>query len=227
MTTRERIELLQENRIEAHVTAAVLGLDVEDVVATLSDPEHTPTDPSGGGLEGVTRSGGIPDDEEGADGDWALGSDGTIYAKQNGKWRSLYRLKMSSPNELHLATEEFLLSGAPHIKDSGAENDEPKPEPKFYMTDGDGTYRFSVDPSAGAAMAAWDGEGNAGQNVSWQITSSGYEVTTQRAAPSDADIQPGQVFSYFDATDGAAFYVRKGRTMDGTLVETRSALAEV
>lgn len=49
MDTRERIAVLQENRVEGHVIAAILNLDPADVAETLSDPTFTPPNPAGGG----------------------------------------------------------------------------------------------------------------------------------------------------------------------------------
>lgn len=45
MTTRDRINLLQQNRIEEHVIAAILGMSEADVSHTLRDPTFTPPDP--------------------------------------------------------------------------------------------------------------------------------------------------------------------------------------
>lgn len=90
------------------------------------------------------------------------------------------------------------------------------------------TYLFTIEIEGG--ITVWDGgggnkEGGATDNRTWWVTHDGYEAAQQRPAPNDADILPGQAFSYFDATDGSAHFVRRGRTLDGTLVQVSSAMA--
>lgn len=60
--------------------------------------------------------------------------------------------------------------------------------------------------------------------ITWGVSPDGYEVSVTLPEPADDLIQPGQVFSYFDATNGAAKFVRKGKTLDGTVVKVESAM---
>jgi hypothetical protein len=53
----------------------------------------------------------------------------------------------------------------------------------------------------------------------------GYEWTGARPAPADGTVGNSQVFNYYDATNGAAKFVRKGKTADGTLVKNVSRLS--
>lgn len=49
-TTRERILLLQENRIEQHIISAILDVAESDISHTLRDPSFTPPDPGGAAI---------------------------------------------------------------------------------------------------------------------------------------------------------------------------------
>jgi hypothetical protein len=58
----------------------------------------------------------------------------------------------------------------------------------------------------------------------WGISPHGHETNWANSEPADEDIQPGQVYSWFDATDGAAKFNRKGKTLDGTVVRMSSPM---
>lgn len=49
-------------------------------------------------------------------------------------------------------------------------------------------------------------------------------VVTDTTAPASADIAPNQLFIWFDATDGAAKLMFKGKSADGTVVVGEVAL---
>lgn len=70
-------------------------------------------------------------------------------------------------------------------------------------------------------LFVWDGEGSDTGNLSWWIYQ-GWEAMTHQVEPEDSQIAPGQVFSFYDASNGAAKFVRKGKTLDGTVVRVES-----
>lgn len=59
----------------------------------------------------------------------------------------------------------------------------------------------------------------------WWIGKQGHEIIKSLPAPDPDDILPGEVFSYFDDTNGAAKFIRIGKTADGTLVTVETAMS--
>lgn len=60
--------------------------------------------------------------------------------------------------------------------------------------------------------------------AAWWISQGGVEAMFTADEPADGDINPGECFSFFDATNGAAKFIRKGKTLDGTVVRVESAM---
>jgi hypothetical protein len=92
----------------------------------------------------------------------------------------------------------------------------------------DGKYGVQVTESDGQLGLWVDGTGSWMQRSdflhAWGITPAGQEVLLASPEPADGDIAPGQLFSYFVATNGAAKHVRKGKTLDGTVVKLETAI---
>jgi hypothetical protein len=97
----------------------------------------------------------------------------------------------------------------------------------FAIQGGDGAgagggYLFTVGLQGG--ISVWNGQGPADAET-WRVTSDGYEVLLASFEPEDNRISPGEVWSYYDDTNGAAKYWRKAKTADGTIVKTSSIMS--
>jgi hypothetical protein len=72
-----------------------------------------------------------------------------------------------------------------------------------------GTGAFTVSPD---------------NDEAWGVTEDGYESLLARPIPADADIRTGEVLSWYDDTNGAAKFYRRGKTADGTVVQAVAAM---
>lgn len=88
-------------------------------------------------------------------------------------------------------------------------------DPILVLTDDAYGNLFEVSPS-GEVIAV----GGARIAYGWGVTAAGYEVLWHTAAaPADGAIAAGELFSWFEGTDGAPKHRRKGKTLDGTVFE--------
>lgn len=80
----------------------------------------------------------------------------------------------------------------------------------------DGRGQLQLFTEAGRqAIQCWDAEGNV---VRFAIAAAGQPIIAVTVPPADVDLAASQVALWFDATDGAAKLMLKGKSADGTVV---------
>lgn len=82
---------------------------------------------------------------------------------------------------------------------------------------------FSTSGTDQGSIMVWRGGEEPNEEVIWWIVQDGgWEAANSLAPPTDDQLEVGSVYGWWEDTDGAAKFIRRGKTADGTVVQTVS-----